>query len=227
MFSWTASLFLAIALLALANLFELGLGNLSAWPYALAFIAWLLTGYGLHIGGGFAEDVAEPATERVASPAEAAPAAGPATSASTDEAVRQLVKELALKEEQIGRLHAAVSEKEFRRSLSRLASISETLHFTLKIRREGRLTDGDALEQLRLEIESAVSDLGLEFDAIVPGQPVAELSAGSFVVVRAEEAPAGAKPGTVKEVLNVGLYAQDEAGKKHFISPSKINVYKL
>jgi hypothetical protein len=74
---------------------------------------------------------------------------------------------------------------------------------------------------------SAVSDLGLEFDAIVPGQPVAELSAGSFVVVRAEEAPAGAKPGTVKEVLNVGLYAQDEAGKKHFISPSKINVYKL
>ena len=33
--------------------------------------------------------------------------------------------------------------------------------------------------------------------------------------------------GTVKQVVSTGLYAKDEDGKLHFISPSKINVYKL
>jgi len=227
MLNWIASLILAIALLALANLFEHALGNLSAWPYAMAFIAWLLIGYVLHTEGEFAEDVAEPAADQKPDRAPAEATAAPGTTTGTEEAVRQLVKELALKEEQIGKLHAKISEKEFRRSLSRMASISETLHFTLKLRDDGRIGDANALDQLRMEIESAISDLGLEFDAIVPGQTVAELTAGSFVVVRAEEAPPGGKPGTVKEVLNLGLFAKDELGKKHFISPSKINVYKL
>lgn len=225
MLNWFLSLVSAILLLALANVFEQSLGTLSAWVFAAALITWILLGYFINAGGDFAADVAQPNPDRPVAPAE--PAAEPATAEGTDAAIRQLVKELAAKEELLGRLHAAVSEKEFRRSLSRLASISETLHFTLKIRGEGRLSDGDALEQLRLEIESAISDLGLEFDAIVPGQPVAELPAGSFVVVRAEETPPDGKAGTVKEVLNLGLYAKDELGKKHFISPSKINVYKL
>jgi len=108
-----------------------------------------------------------------------------------------------------------------------LASISETLNFTLKLRTDGKLTDGQALEQLRMEIESAISDLGLEISSIIPGAAVSELPAGSFVVVKAEENPPTGKAGTVKEVISYGFYAKDENGKPHFISPSKINVYKL
>ena len=184
----------------------------------------MLLGYLLNTEGTFAEDVSTPENDR---PTTDHPPLPPTDGATPIEAVHQLVKELAQKEERINLLHAKISEKDFRRSLSRLASISETLYFTLKIRAEGKLTDANAVEQLRMEIESAISDLGLEFDSIIAGQAIAELSAGSFVVVRTEEAPAGTKPGTVKEVLNVGLFTRDETGKKHFISPSKINVYKL
>lgn len=224
MLNWISSLIAAIILLAVAAALETSTGSLSAWFYAGAFILWVLLGYFVNTEGTFAEDVSTSENDRSTTDHPPLP---PTDGATPTEAVHQLVKELAQKEEQIKNLHAKISEKDFRRSLSRLASINETLHFTLKIRGEGKITDAIAVDQLRMEIESAISDLGLEFDAIVPGQTIAELAAGSFVVVKAEEAPAGAKPGTVKEVLNIGLYARDEAGKKHFISPSKINVYKL
>ena len=202
MLNWISSLISAIILLATAAALETSTGGLSAWFYAGAFILWVLLGYLLNTEGTFAEDVSTSENDRSTTDHPPLP---PTDGATPTEAVHQLVKELAQKEEQI----------------------NETLHFTLKIRGEGKITDTIAVDQLRMEIESAISDLGLEFDAIVPGQTIAELAAGSFVVVKAEEAPAGAKPGTVKEVLNIGLYARDEAGKKHFISPSKINVYKL
>jgi hypothetical protein len=224
MLNWITSLISAIILLAAAVALENSTGGLSAWFYAVALILWVLLGYFLNTESAFAEDVSAPEKDRSTTDHPRQP---PTDGATHAEAIHQLVKELAQKEELIKNLHAKISEKDFRRSLSRLASINETLHFTLKIRGEGKITDAIAVDQLRMEIESAISDLGLEFDAIVPGQTVAELMAGSFVVVKAEEAPAGAKPGTVKEVLNIGLYARDEAGKKHFISPSKLNVYKL
>jgi hypothetical protein len=226
MLNWILSLVSAIVLLTLAYALESNVGTLSAWFYAAALILWLLLGYLLHAESEFADDVTRAEAGPPPPPTELLRCESEATK-TNDEAVHQLVKELTQKEEQIKALQVKLSEREFRRSLSRIASISETLYFTLKIRAEGKITDDNAIEQLRMEIESAIGDLGLEFDAIIPGQTVAELTAGSFVVVRAEEAPSGVKPGTVKEVLNVGLYAKDETGKKHFISPSKLNVYKL
>ena len=226
MLNWISSLISAIILLAAAAALEGSAGSLTKWFYAGALILWVLLGYILNTEGTFADDVSVPDNNHKSTDSPPPPPESESGEAST-KAVHQLVKELAQKEERINLLHAKISEKDFRRSLSRLASISETLYFTLKIRAEGKLTDANAVEQLRMEIESAISDLGLEFDSIIAGQAIAELSAGSFVVVRTEEAPAGTKPGTVKEVLNVGLFTRDETGKKHFISPSKINVYKL
>jgi hypothetical protein len=84
-----------------------------------------------------------------------------------------------------------------------------------------------AVEQLRQEIESAVGDLGLEHHSIQAGAAVSTLPAGSFVILRTETAPTPELAGTVKEVVNSGLFGKDEAGRPHFISPSKINVYKL
>jgi hypothetical protein len=87
--------------------------------------------------------------------------------------------------------------------------------------------DAAAVEQLRQEIESAVGDLGLEHHSIQVGAAVSTLPAGSFVILRSETAPTPELAGTVKEVVNSGLFAKDESGRPHFISPSKINVYKL
>lgn len=148
-------------------------------------------------------------------------------SSSLHNAVLELTKQLRSKEKDLDSLHAKITEREFRRSLSRLASINETLDFTIKLVEEGRLSPTDAVEQLRVEIASAISDFGLDFYPITPGVAVSSLPLGSFVIVKAfGDAPAG-MAGTVKDVICQGLCVSDEKGKLHFISPSKITVYKL
>jgi len=148
-------------------------------------------------------------------------------SSSLHNAVLELTKQLRIKEKDLDSLHAKITEREFRRSLSRLASINETLDFTIKLVEEGRLSATDAVEQLRAEIASAISDLGLDFHPITPGAAVSSLPQGSFVIVKAfGDAPAG-MAGTVKDVISQGLCVSDEKEKLHFISPSKITVYKL
>lgn len=224
MLNWIISVVCALALTALSQTFGLP----TEWSLIAGFSIWLLLGLAMNTGSDFAQDVSEP--EAASRPVtETTTTAGPAE-ASTQalhEAVAELSNQLRQKEKEATHLHNQLTEREFRRSLSRLASISETLHFTLKLRTDGKLTDEQAIEQLRMEIESAISDLGLEISSIVPGTAVSDLPAGSFVVLKADENPPAGKAGTVKEVICCGFYAKDENGKPHFISPSKITVYKL
>jgi molecular chaperone GrpE (heat shock protein) len=220
MLNWIMSVVCAAVLAALGQVFGLP----TEWNLIAGFVIWLLLGLAMSSAGDFARDVSEPEedsrpvaeTTTMAEPAEV-------STQALHVAVAELSNQLRQKEKEAAHLHNQLSEREFRRSLSRLASISETLYFTLKLRTDGKLTDEQALEQLRMEIESAISDLGLEISSIIPG----ELPAGSFVVVKAEENPPAGKAGTVKEVISYGFYAKDENGKPHFISPSKITVYKL
>ena len=127
----------------------------------------------------------------------------------------------------LDKLQAKLTEREFRRSLSRVATIHETLIFTLHLLAQGKLAHADAVEQLRQEIESAISDLGLEHHVIQVGATISTLPLGSFIVLRSETATTPTLAGTVKEVVSSGLCARDEDGKPHFISPSKINAYKI
>lgn len=141
--------------------------------------------------------------------------------------VLELIKQLKRREKELDVLQAKVTEREFRRSVSRLASINETLGFTLKLLNGNKLSPTDAVEQLRAEIESAISDLGLDIFPIMPGVAVSSLPFGSFVIIGiTDNAPHGLA-GTVKEVISQGLCVRDEKEKLHFISPSKINIYKL
>lgn len=224
MLNWIMSVVCAVVLAALGQVFGLP----TEWNLIAGFLIWLLLGLAMSSAGDFAHDVSEPEGDsRPASETTTTAEPAEVSTQALHAAVAELSNQLRQKEKEASHLHNQLTEREFRRSLSRLASISETLHFTLKLRTDGKLTDEQAIEQLRMEIESAISDLGLEISSILPGTAVSELPAGSFVVVKAEENPPAGKAGTVKEVVSYGFYAKDENGKPHFISPSKINVYKL
>lgn len=230
MANWFFSLFFAALALGLSYIVgtEIGL-RAGAWVPA-GLILWLTAGMLLSAPSCFADDVAEAAADK--QPADMAPAAATpdehlANQQSLHTAVIELTKQLRAKEVSIDKLQSKLTEREFRRSLSRLATINETLSFTLKLVQEGKLGHADAVDQLRQEIEAAIGDLGLEHHAIQAGSAVSSLPPGSFVILRSEPAPDPAAAGTVKEVVSSGLFAKDEDGKPHFISPSKLNVYKL
>jgi hypothetical protein len=230
MANWFASLFFATLAFGLACMAgrELGLGA-GVWVTA-GLVLWLAAGLLFSGPGQFADDVAE-VSEKMELPVNKG-AGEPTHDLEVNEqslhaAVIELTKQLRAKEVSIDKLQAKLTEREFRRSLSRLATINETLSFTLKLLEDGRLTHADAVDQLRQEIEAAVGDLGLEHHCIQLGSAVASLPPGSFVILKSENTAEATAAGTVKQVVSTGLYAKDEDGKLHFISPSKINVYKL
>jgi hypothetical protein len=230
MANWFASLFFAALAFGLACMAgrELGLGA-GLWVTA-GLILWLAAGFLFSGPGEFAVDVSEvpeKAGEIIKKPTDSSSDDHQPNEQSLHAAVIELTRQLRSKEVSIDKLQAKLTEREFRRSLSRLATINETLSFTLKLLQEGKLTHTDAVDQLRQEIESAVGDLGLEHHCIQVGSAVASLPPGSFVILKSENTVEATAAGTVKEVVSTGLYAKDEDGKPHFISPSKINVYKL
>jgi hypothetical protein len=68
--------------------------------------------------------------------------------------------------------------------------------------------------------------LGLEEHRIKVGDRINALPAGSFALVKVDPNPPVGLEGTVKEVLNDGLYAHDGT-KATFLIPSRIHAYKL
>jgi len=227
MVRWLASLLFGAIGLGLSGLLGTELGLSSGVWISLGLVLWWAAGYFFNDTYQFAEDVSEPAT--ISPRQDDSRPTNPTVpdDQSLRAAVVELTKQLKSKEALIDNLQTKLTEREFRRSLSRLASVNETLSFTLKLIQEGKLTHADAVEQLRQEIESAVGDLGLEHHSIQVGATIASLPAGSFVILRSESAPSPELAGTVKEVVSSGLFAKDEDDRLHFISPSKIHAYKL
>ena len=226
---WLGSLFMAVILATMAV--AVGQGNVQAWHLGVAVILWLLLGAALCFPGDFAEDVAIPVTyveikETSPAPAmqgEEAPKASPLT---LEESVGELARQLSSREREILKLQERLAAKENRRLLVRMASIQDTASFTFKLVAEGKLNEKDALEQIRMELSSAMGDIGLEEHRIKVGDKINNLPAGSFALVKVDPNPPPGLEGTVKEVLNDGLYAHDGT-KATFLIPSRIHAYKL
>jgi len=228
---WIASVFFTALAEGLAfmigYLMELSVG---LWILFGLLLLWLAFGGIARDSESVAEDVNESDQIRFGRP-EAVQTVKDDTAAKEAQplhsAVLALTQELRSKEDAMDRMRASLTEREFRRSLSRMATIHETLGFTLSLLQQGKLSPSESVEQLRQEIEAAVSDLGLEHHVIQAGATIASLPPGSFVILRSEPPPSPALAGTVKDVMSTGLCARDEDGKPHFISPTKINAYKL
>jgi len=228
---WLGSLFVAVICATAAV--ALSQGNLQNWHVAVALIIWLLLGAGLSFPGDFAEDVAEPVSYvEVKKSTEVAPAdkggeeAAKVIPLSLEESVGELARQLSHREREIVKLQERLAAKENKRLLVRLASIQDTASFTFKLVGEGKLTEKDALEQIRMELSSAMGDIGLEEHRIKVGDKINALPAGSFALVKVDPNPPLGLEGTVKEVLNDGLYAHDGT-KATFLIPSRIHAYKL
>lgn len=228
---WLGSFFVAVICATAAV--ALSQGNLQNWHVAVALIMWLLLGAGLCFPGDFAEDVAEPVSYvEVKKSTEAAPTdkggeeAAKVIPLSLEESVGELARQLSNREREIVKLQERLAAKENKRLLVRLASIQDTASFTFKLVGEGKLTEKDALEQIRMELSSAMGDIGLEEHRIKVGDRINALPAGSFALVKVDPNPPAGLEGTVKEVLNDGLYAHDGT-KATFLIPSRIHAYKL
>ncbi len=228
---WLGSLFMAGLLVTMAVV--LGQGNLQAWHLAVAVILWLIIGAGLCFPGDFADDIAEPVNfVEIKKPTETAPTdkagdeAAKVIPLSLEETIGELARQLSNREREIVKLQERLAAKENKRLLVRLASIQDTVSFTLKLVAEGKLNEKDALEQIRMELSSAMGDIGLEEHRIKVGDKINNLPAGSFALVKVDPNPPAGLEGTVKEVLNDGLYAHDGT-KATFLIPSRINAYKL
>jgi hypothetical protein len=228
---WLGSLF--VATLCATTAIALSQGDLQHWHVAVALIMWLLLGAGLCFPGDFAEDVSEKDTyvavkETKESPTPDKDSEEPAKviPLSLEESVGELARQLSHREREIVKLQERLAAKENKRLLVRLASIQDTASFTFKLVGEGKLTEKDALEQIRMELSSAMGDIGLEEHRIKVGDKINALPAGSFALVKVDPSPPVGLEGTVKEVLNDGLYAHDGT-KATFLIPSRIHAYKL
>ena len=175
---------------------------------------------------GLREDVqAVSAAMRLLS--EQKPATPPPASEDLKGAVSTLAQELGVREKESQRMLDLLIQKDHKRILARLASIRETAEFTRRIVANGKLDEKDALNQLTLEIEDAFNDLGLEILQVATGTKISDLPAAGFTVVSAEEASDPILAGTVKESLCDAIYITDGEGRRAFIAPAKLKLYKL
>lgn len=225
---WLGSLFIAATCGALALV--VSQGALSGWHLAVAAAIWLLLGAGLCFPGDFADDVTESAVVFKTAGAQGTATESDAPSTprhlSLEESVGELARQLSNREREVAKLQERLAAKENKRLLVRLATIQDTASFTLKLVAEGKLNETDALEQIRMELSSAMGDIGLEEHRIKVGDKINALPAGSFALVKVDPNPPAGLEGTVKEVLNDGLYAHDGT-KATFLIPSRIHAYKL
>jgi hypothetical protein len=142
-------------------------------------------------------------------------------------AVAALAKDLGIREKETQRLQDIISRRDLRNALARLATIRETAEFTRRINSAGKLDDREALNQLIMEIEAAIADLGMEVLHIPAGARIAELPNGSFTILTALPAESPTTAGTVKESLSDAIFIKDDSGKSVFIAPAKLRVFKL
>ena len=178
---WLGSFFVAVICATAAV--ALSQGDLQNWHVAVALIMWLLLGAGLCFPGDFAEDVAEPVRYvEVKKSTEAAAAdkggeeAAKVIPLSLEESVGELARQLSNREREIVKLQERLAAKENKRLLVRLATIQDTASFTFKLVGEGKLTEKDALEQIRMELSSAMGDIGLEEHRIKVGDKIISIT---------------------------------------------------
>lgn len=158
-------------------------------------------------------------------PTAEAPVAG--DDASLRQAVETLARELSVREKESARHLELLVQRDQKRLLARIASVRETAEFMRRATLAGKMDVREALDQMMLEIEAAVADVGLEVHQIAPGTRVADLPAAAFTALSAEVAADPDQAGTVKEALSDALYLQDGEGRRAYVSPAKLKLYRI
>jgi hypothetical protein len=155
----------------------------------------------------------------------------PPADTSALEALRKEVLELTalvdVKTREVEQLVAKLKDRRDIRMLQRIAQLQHALDFNRLMLSKGKMDAARGLQELEIELESALGALGIVVHAIEVGAKVRELADGSFELVGADAAPSPELGGTVKAVRQVALAYTDNEGNRHFLIPAKIEAYKL
>lgn len=141
-------------------------------------------------------------------------------------ALSEAMKQISSRDSQIDLLTKNVNQANIQRNLVRLAQSLEIARSLQARVTAGKSDPKQSLDFLVDDLDSALTDQGVESMEIAVGAKVADLAAGSFAAISVVDAPDDALRGTVKEVRS-RCYFISEAGKKpRFIAPAKVILYR-
>lgn len=163
------------------------------------------------------------------------PATGPTSDCKTSEpaklgeltgALSEAMKQISVRDSQIDILATNVNRANIQRNLVRLTQVLEVAR-SLKARvAEGKSDPKESFEFLVDDMDSALSDQGVETHEIVVGARVADLPAGSFAAISVVDAPQDSLRGSVKEVRSRCYFITEEGKKPRYIAPAKVILYR-
>lgn len=141
-------------------------------------------------------------------------------------ALSEAMKQISVRDNQIDILTTNVNRANIQRNLVRLTQILEVAR-SLKSRvAAGKSDPKESFDFLVDDMDSALSDQGVETMEVAAGARVADLPAGSFAAISVVEAPDDALRGTVKEVRSRCYFIAEEGKKPRYIAPAKIILYR-
>lgn len=124
-------------------------------------------------------------------------------------------------------LAETLKRSSIQRTLARMALTLELARAVGAKVAEGKTSGADAMEFLLGDLESALMDNNVNFESVAVGTKLADLAAGSFTPVAYVDAPSPELAGTVKEAKSAAYFIQEDDGKRRFIAPAKLILYKV
>jgi hypothetical protein len=171
----------------------------------------------------------------IKSQANNAPIAGQASDGKTSEpaklgelsgALSEAMKQISSRDGQIDMLTKNVNQANIQRNLVRLTQSLEIAR-TLQTRvGSGKDDPKESFDFLVDDLDSALSDQGVQSMEIAVGARVADLPAGSFAAISVVDATQDSLRGTVKEVRSRCYFIPEEGKKPRYIAPAKVILYR-
>lgn len=141
-------------------------------------------------------------------------------------ALSEAMKEISRRDETIDVLTSNVTRANIQRNLARLTQILEVA-LSLKSRiSSGKSDPAASLDFLVDDMNSALTDQGVEFLEIIVGTKVSELPAGSFAAIAVVDGPEEGLKATVKEVRSRCYFIPEEGKKPRYVAPAKVVLYR-
>ena len=158
---------------------------------------------------------------------ESAPAAEvPAKLGELSGALSEAMKQISSRDGQIDLLTKNVNQANIQRNLVRLTQSLEVARSLQARVASGKSDAKESFDFVVDDLDSALSDQGVESMEIAIGTKVADLAAGSFAAISVVDAPDDALRGTVKEVRSRCYFIPEEGKKPRFIAPAKVILYR-
>jgi molecular chaperone GrpE (heat shock protein) len=158
---------------------------------------------------------------------DSAPAAEvPAKLGELSGALSEAMKQITSRDSQIDLLTKNVNQANIQRNLVRLSQSLEVAR-ALQVRvASGKSDPKESFDFVVDDLDSALSDQGVESMEVAVGTKVADLAAGSFAAISVVDAPEDALRGTVKEVRSRCYFISEDGKKPRFIAPAKVILYR-